>query len=172
MWHARRSQSYCNITSSWLVPGQWDSIVQGYSTSYPATFRPVIPFLLASIVFHKQWLIDNLHANHPLFISPLWTSVIFNNLSASVLSGTGRNSRSLLTATGVPPHILLANEIAKVYSKLEDVKTELIGVIKMNNRCHSFLEKILHYKSVIYFFKKPHQTSLEKPISKINFRKK
>lgn len=86
----------------------------------------MIPFLLASIVFHKQWLIDNLHANHPLFISPLWTSVIFNNLSASVLSGTGRNSRSLLTATGVPPHILLANEIAKVYSKLEDVKTELI----------------------------------------------
>ena len=110
-----------------LTVNEWDNILPGYSTFYPALFRPVISFLLASVVHHRNWLITTLPQSHPLFNTRLWTSGIINRLVPWVLTGSGRNSTSLLTATGIPPHILLANEIAKVDEKLESVKATLIA---------------------------------------------
>ncbi|KAG9400139.1 hypothetical protein AC1031_022012 [Aphanomyces cochlioides] len=48
-----------------LSSTQWDSILPGYSTKFPPTFRCVIPFLLASLAFHRYWLKATLHSNHP-----------------------------------------------------------------------------------------------------------
>jgi len=78
-------------------------------------------------VYHKSWLIATLHRNHPLFNTPLWTSGIIDRLSPILLSGSGRNAVSLLNATGIPPHILLANEIAKVDRKVESMRMDLIA---------------------------------------------
>ena len=110
-----------------LAVDEWDNILPEYSTFYPAQFRPVITFLLASIVYHRRWLVSTFPAHHPLFNSRVWTSGIINRLEPLVLSGSGRNTVSLLTATGIPPHIILANEIAKVDGKLEHMKVSLMA---------------------------------------------
>ena len=50
----------------------------GYSTYFPDKFRPIFPFLLASLIHHKQWLLANLSSKHPLFVSPVWLQIIRN----------------------------------------------------------------------------------------------
>jgi hypothetical protein len=104
----------------------WNRILPGYATFYPPNFRAVLKHLLASLSFHKVWIQSNLNASHPLFNAPVWTTGILNDIHPFVLSGTGRNSTSLLTATGIPPHILLANELAKLDAKVEVMKVEMM----------------------------------------------
>jgi hypothetical protein len=39
-----------------LSTAEWEDILPGYSTFYPLNFREVIPFLLASLVYHVPYL--------------------------------------------------------------------------------------------------------------------
>ena len=116
-----------NQNGTILTVAEWDDILPGYSTFYPALFRPVISYLLASVVYHRSWLLSTLSETHPLFNTRMWTSGIINRLAPLVFTGTGRNPVTLLTATGIPPHILLANEIAKVNDKVENMKETLMS---------------------------------------------
>ena len=93
---------------------EWEEILPGYSTFYPETFRVVLPFLLAQIVYHRTWLKDTLAENHPFFNQRVWTSGIIDRLKLEdkVLAGVMTNEVSGLSATGVPPHIVLACDLA------------------------------------------------------------
>jgi len=107
---------------------EWDLILPGYSnnTVYPDKFRQVMPFLLASIVYHKDWIVLNFPARHPLFLTSLWTSGIMDRLIARVYAGTMKNPVTKLAASGIPPHILLANELCNVRSELTSIKDQII----------------------------------------------
>ncbi len=72
---------------------------------------------------------------HPIFRSPVWTSGILTRLEHKVLGGTIHNEISLLTATGVPPHIMLANELLKVNNRLDSIEENVsnkLNVIEDN----------------------------------------
>jgi len=120
-----------------LTLAEWDSLIPGYSTFYPESMRPVFPYLLASLVFHKEWLEETLHKDHPLFKERVWTKYIsLNSLADKVLSGKFENSVSGLVATGVPTTVMIAGEIVKLKqivteqqeatrALMESVRTEL-----------------------------------------------
>lgn len=73
---------------------------------YPNTFKAVLPFLLASICFHKKFLEQTLNYNHPIFKSKLWISNFINcNICSKVLVGRFDNQVSGLNATGIPPSL-------------------------------------------------------------------
>lgn len=105
---------------------QWELILPGYSTFYPTSFQQVVPFLLASLIYHKQFLKDHLPAQHPLFLTRVWTSGLMDGLAPRVHAGCGRNPVTKLTATGIPPHIVLANEIVELKTELRSLREELI----------------------------------------------
>ena len=46
---------------------EWEKILPGYSTFYPESFKQVVPYLLASLVYHKNFLEMYLPKNHPIF---------------------------------------------------------------------------------------------------------
>ncbi len=50
-----------------LSTTEWETIVPGYLTFYPTAFRVALPYLLASLSFHKDWLKKTLFPSHPLF---------------------------------------------------------------------------------------------------------
>lgn len=108
-----------------LTVSEWDDILPGYSTFYPENFRGCLPFLLASLVYHREWIINTFSSNHPLFSQRVWTSGIMQRLSEKVLSGNGRNEVSKLFATGIPAHILLSNELVKVKCELSLLKESI-----------------------------------------------
>ena len=98
--------------------------VQDYDT-YPACFKPAIPFLIASIVFHREWLRVRLPGQHPLFQSRIWTSGMIGKHVSNVVTGIGRNVRSGLVATGVPPHLILAHRMVLLEAATEAVIAEV-----------------------------------------------
>jgi hypothetical protein len=109
-----------------LSVSQWEDILPGFTTFYPASFRQVLPYLLAALVFHRKYLVEHLPCNHPLFLSRLWTSGIMNSLEDKVHIGIMRNSITKMTATGIPPHIILANEIIGVKEEMKTLREEVI----------------------------------------------
>ena len=99
---------------------EWEMLLPEYSTWYPPKFRQVIPFLVASLGYHKQWLIDNLHPNHRLFNSRLWTNEKFQlELIPRILSGTFYNRTGGLRATGVPCHLIIARKVEELGDQIQ-----------------------------------------------------
>lgn len=58
--HFRRSS-----TESILSGTEWKDIVPEFD-KYPVNFQHVIPYLIASVVFHSEWLRTNLPVDHPI----------------------------------------------------------------------------------------------------------
>lgn len=82
----------------------WRSILPGY-VELPMCFKSALRFLLASLVFHQDWLRAKFTHQHPLFQSPVFTSGHVARLKPSVLIGEFEHPVSGLVATGVPPSI-------------------------------------------------------------------
>ncbi|KAH9151940.1 hypothetical protein AeRB84_005565 [Aphanomyces euteiches] len=45
----------------------FEEILPGFATFYPSSFRCIVPFLLASLTYHREWLESNLPKKHILF---------------------------------------------------------------------------------------------------------
>lgn len=88
-------------------------------------FKSVIPFLLASLVFHRDWLEKTLHSSHPLKSSRVWTTGILTELKDQVLTGVYQHPTSGLKATGIPPYLLLAHKIEEVCSSVSGLETRM-----------------------------------------------
>ncbi|ETV90065.1 hypothetical protein H310_15105 [Aphanomyces invadans] len=110
---------------------EWESVMPGYTTFYPASFRVALPFLLASIVHHRTWLQHTLDQSHPLFCSLLWTSGLMTKLVPLVHLGSMQNS-----ATCIPPHVSLSQ-------RLERVESGLTSMTATINSCLSTLPEAL-----------------------------
>jgi hypothetical protein len=146
----------------------WENIMHSYA-SYPSCFRRVIPFLLASILFHLDWLKENLSDGHPLWNSRLFVNHITVNVSAAsvsdtlsgsssvsatqrgprrvefithfksrVLTGCGRCVHTGMQATGIPPHLVISNEIAELREMITTVGSN------MSNQVHVMQTEILN----------------------------
>lgn len=75
----------------------------------PPSLARILEMSLASLVYHHDFLRQTLPAKHPLFSTPLFSDPqLLNNLRAKVTAGTSDPS---MTATGLPPFILIMNEV-------------------------------------------------------------
>lgn len=82
----------------------WDTALPGHAT-LPASFHPVLPVLLASLVYHSQWLRQTLPNNHSFFKCMVVTSGLLEAFVQArvVEAGEFKNTRTGLCASGVPP---------------------------------------------------------------------
>lgn len=108
---------------------EWEQILPGYSSFYPQSFREVIPYLLASLVYHRQYLRDLQvsHPRHPLFLQYVWTSGILDKVKDKVGVGCNRNPTRKMFATGVPPHLVLANRIGDLQRGIDIMREDIIS---------------------------------------------
>lgn len=103
------SESFTNLPphfstseGSPLTMDEWVNLLPGYNSFYPSSFHQVLPYLLATIVYHRQWLNENLNRKHPLFQSRLWRENYPEKLAPKVYSGRYFNKHTGMHATGVP----------------------------------------------------------------------
>ena len=109
---------------------EWELILPGYVTFYPENFRQVIPHLLASLVFHRRWLNEHLHLNHPLRLQRVWTSGILTTLESRIFTGYGKCQITDMTASGIPPHILVGKEVSNLNQTVQDMSSALLREIR------------------------------------------
>jgi hypothetical protein len=100
----------------------WRAILDGYD-NYPSGVKDALPFLLASLVYHENFLHDQLADEHPI-----WNSRVFSanpkldTLRSSVLTGIQACPNTGLTATGVPPHLAIAANLRDLTESVEALK--------------------------------------------------
>ena len=109
-----------------LTLEEWEAILAGYTTFYPSSFRVALPYLLASLVYHRQWLENNLPKCHPLFFASVWTSGLLPQLANKVQLGYMKNSISGMQASGIPPNIQISYRLKLVEMRIDTLSTTSI----------------------------------------------
>ncbi len=104
------------LASKVLTESQWNDILPRYN-EYPREFQSTLPFLLAQICYHYNWLMErdengkgvNISETHMLFNSRLFRSPLFGVLRSSVLlpNIVGECKETGIIATGVPENVNL-----------------------------------------------------------------
>ena len=103
----------------------WTTILPLYPR-LPETFKRAVPYLLASICYHENWLRSTLPAGHPLFNTYLFSSGQVAVLKPFVIAGRSRCLVTGMTATGIPPHLILSNEFIDVAKQTQQLKLSLL----------------------------------------------
>lgn len=95
----------------------WEHILEGYEY-YPACFQRVVPYLLASLLYHEAFLREELDKNHPLWNQKVFTALIpgtshtvADAFKSKAVTGLGTCRSTNMRATGVPPHLDIVMEV-------------------------------------------------------------
>ena len=104
----------------------WTAILPCYD-DLPQSFHSVLPYLLASLVRHRDFLDRELAVNHPLRSSTVWTAGFLHDarMLAQVHGGSGTNPVTGLTATGIPPYEELARSLRAMKSQVDRVEASV-----------------------------------------------
>ena len=75
-----------NPTSPTLSSVELNEVIAGYS-SLDSSFQVVVQFLLASVIFHAEWIKNNYPSEHPIFNTRFWTNNYHIKYRHSIISG-------------------------------------------------------------------------------------
>jgi hypothetical protein len=103
-----------------LTEDFWNYVYPGYS-QLPPLFKGVMPFLVATLYHHEPYMRANLLPEHPIFKSKLFNVELKASLSSNILVGTGHCNITGMVASGIPPHLVLAEELELVKQYLADI---------------------------------------------------
>ena len=111
--------------SARLTDDFWRSILQNYD-EYPKGFCSVLPYLLASVLYHEDFLRATLPPGHSLFSCPVFAqNALYPELKGALLLGVGHCDDSHMTASGIPPHLAIANVVNDLSIGLGEQREEL-----------------------------------------------
>ncbi|OQR83796.1 hypothetical protein ACHHYP_14294 [Achlya hypogyna] len=108
-----------------LTDAEWKLYLPGYGKYFKSGFCVALPFLLASLAYHSEWLEATLPINHPLRSSRVWTNGLLSRLKPRVHAGVGRNDVTGLVATGVPPTVELARRLGLVEKAMTNLEARV-----------------------------------------------
>lgn len=114
-----------------ITSDEWRTILPLYE-KYPRGFAICLPYLLASIVYHSDWLRQNLSPNHSLFNCPLFQyPATLNRLRPLVLLGETKCPLTKMEARGLHPILAVAANLGRMTEEVrqtkEDIQTSLAG---------------------------------------------
>ncbi len=121
-----------HFVESPLTDSEWMTVLPTYETYFPTCFRAVLPYLLASIAYHDDWLREHLPEGHWLFNSRLYSDggARVAMLAQRVQTGFARNDTSGMTATGVPSTLVLRDEVVTLHEIVETGFTQVLQRIE------------------------------------------
>ena len=103
----------------------WEQIVPAFYNFNPS-FRVIIQYLFASIVFHVDFLREELSPAHPLFQTAAFTRGWVDKYRGRILLGEGRCLITGMVASGVPPNVKILTEMQELKAELRSAKAEIV----------------------------------------------
>jgi hypothetical protein len=98
----------------------WPTVLPIYA-DLPLSFKAVVPFLLATLVQHREYLNETLHGDHPLRRCAVWTTGALIHLRDRVHVDQVVSCKHCgMKATGIPPTTLLQHRLEQCESVLMD----------------------------------------------------
>jgi hypothetical protein len=71
------------------------------------------------------------HPRHPIFLQYVWTSGILDRVKDKIGAGCNRNPTSKMFATGVPPHLVHANRVAEMQTRIDVMREDIMRRMEM-----------------------------------------
>jgi hypothetical protein len=107
-----------------ITKDMWKLIVPDFD-HLTETFHGVLPYLLASVTYHYEWLLKTLPPRHEFRTARIFADNIIQkwNLCEYLEAGIIKNEATGLTATGVPPHILSLVQGGRIEKKVDTLCT-------------------------------------------------
>ena len=98
----------------------------------PATMFELIRFMFASIVYYYDHLDENLHADSKLCGSPLFSAAGNDSLrNLAVVSYPWNATEHTPTFSGIPPHVLLLNDIESLKIRMKQQTKDVVeGIVR------------------------------------------
>lgn len=85
---------------------------------FPESFRQTLPYLLASLVYHREWLQENLPPLHPVRSCYAFSSRRLDLWSDEVICKRGTSNDTNMQATGIPPTLIISQEVDKLMTRV------------------------------------------------------
>ncbi|OQR94728.1 hypothetical protein THRCLA_22218 [Thraustotheca clavata] len=86
----------------------------------PTALSFVLEFALASLVYHSDYLRQQLNSAHPLLISPLFADRDLLNQLKPLVSCTTESPKVGFRSTGIPPHVAVLMEFQSLKNTIKD----------------------------------------------------
>jgi len=134
----------------------WTNILPDYE-NFPKCFQPIVPFLLASLIYHWKYLLKSFGPGNSLFNQPFSTRIFETNLGVGtifqlfrdrILLGKNYCEDTKLQATGIPDHLSIAHEVKNLVDCVRRFEDEALPELK--NAIISKIEEVPeNVKSII-----------------------
>lgn len=108
----------------------WENIVPYYN-QYPIGFKTTIPYLIASVIYHLNYLNEILPVSHPFFKSVFYTNKLYDQFNGKIITGIGKCIHTGLQATGMPAHHLIAEEVRDLKNTIKNFADTLHDELKV-----------------------------------------
>ena len=108
------------MINSW-TDDDWVNMDPHYH-QYPQQFKRVVPYLLASICYHWDWIVATFPENHFIFNIRFVASDKMATLKPLVHAGIILNKNTGMMATGVPFHVSLKHQQSLMQNKLDGLQ--------------------------------------------------
>lgn len=124
---------------AFIIPEDyWTAEFANYK-SFPKSFRQTMPYLLASMVYHYEWLRENLPSLHPVKNCVAFCSNHLQAWREFVVCGRSVSDSDMI-ATGIPPTLIISQEVDKLMKRVMELESILE---KRNDDLHEYLENTL-----------------------------
>ena len=90
----------------------YDVIPQSFLNRSSYSFKATFPYLVASVIYHWDWLIENLPKTHPFFSSVIYTRNYKRIWGHLIVTGFFENEETGMRSSGLPQltHVLCDNK--------------------------------------------------------------
>jgi ElaB/YqjD/DUF883 family membrane-anchored ribosome-binding protein len=97
----------------------------GWQAIYPEGFHPVLKMLLASLLYHEDYLRANC-PRHPVFKSPVFAVPGFaSRMKRYITAGVGQNKETKMQASGIPPLVQTQEELRQMRHRMDAIETNV-----------------------------------------------
>jgi hypothetical protein len=79
------------------------------------------PYLVASVIYHWDWLVEHLPENHPFFTSLIYTRNYKSIWGPLIVTGFFENELSGMRSSGLPKYINILCENEKVREEIRAI---------------------------------------------------
>jgi hypothetical protein len=104
-------------------------ISQAIITRATNSLKRAFPFLVASVIYHWEWLRSNLPENHPFFLSKIYTSGVYAQWKPLVISGLVECPETGMRASGLPKIVVNILETRMVQDAVRAVPQQTADIV-------------------------------------------
>ena len=123
------------------------------------SLQKAFPFLIASVVYHWDWLHKNLPRSHPYFSSKIFTSGIYETWKPLIVTGLFKNQETGMRASGLPKIIVNLLETRMLQDSILGIPNRTADIVC--ERISSALNVQIHNSDILNRILDPRFTLLE-----------